>query len=326
MLDIVLHGLLVPVVAVHLLAVNVAAAGPFVGLWLQWRERRGDEHSLVYGEAGRMLSRFAMRSLAVALVLGMAALGILWLTDRGPFFDAFSAVPVRRYVFGGLELAFYFACVGWHLACWRQEAPRWYSKFGWWLLPLLAGTNLMYHFPTLFAVIAVVSTRPELANPQIDFLATLAEPEALARTLHHLLSSFAVAGVALTGMRSRLEANTGDSLGAARLSAYGARIALAPSSLQLAAGLVLLLSLPAESRRALMGGDALTAGLFVTSLVATLVLLHLLAAASLAAADRKSAWRAAVALAIVVILMTAVRQRARDGVFREIKKRQGAAI
>lgn len=318
----VLDALLVIVTAVHLLAVNVSASGPFVGLWLQARERRGDAAA---GAAGRLLAWWSLGALAVGIFLGLAALGLLWIGHRGPYFDAWSLIPASRYWFGIAELAFYAACVAWHLALWKPEAPKWYARFGWWLLPILAGTNLMYHFPTLFAVIATLSTRPELGGPDFKFTAAILEPEALARSLHHLLASVSVTGVVLMGLRPRIEARAGNAAGANRIAVAGARMALATSALQLVAGVFLLMALPTTSREALLGQDLTSAGLFVVSLAATFVLLHLLAASSIGKVDPRTARRAMLAMFVVVLSMSAVRHHARAGIFRTLSSRSDRA-
>ena len=73
---------LVLIVTAHLVAVAWAVAGPFVGLWLAWRQRhRGDA---VAGTVGRRVLGLSLVALAGAILLGLAALGLMWLEFRHP--------------------------------------------------------------------------------------------------------------------------------------------------------------------------------------------------------------------------------------------------
>ncbi|HEV3024958.1 MAG TPA: hypothetical protein VGX76_20930, partial [Pirellulales bacterium] len=77
---------LVVLVTAHLLAVAWAVAGPFVGLWLAWRQRRrGDS---IAGAAGKYVLGVSLVALAAAIVLGFAAVGLLWQAQRHPYFGA----------------------------------------------------------------------------------------------------------------------------------------------------------------------------------------------------------------------------------------------
>ncbi len=67
--------------AVHLLAVNTAAAGPLIAAALEWRgTRTGDA---AYTSLGRRMARLSLSSFFVGVLLGAALLVVLWRTDRG---------------------------------------------------------------------------------------------------------------------------------------------------------------------------------------------------------------------------------------------------
>ena len=118
-----LLGVLESVLAgLHLMAVGVASVGPLVCLWLEWREHRFADAAA--GEAGRRLARLTLDMIWIGSLLGLAALGLLWLNGAGEYFQAFSIIPPRRLMFGLGELAFYAACMFAYLRWWK-ELPRW---------------------------------------------------------------------------------------------------------------------------------------------------------------------------------------------------------
>jgi cytochrome bd-type quinol oxidase subunit 1 len=305
-----LEAVSIPVVTLHLLAADLAAVGPLVALWFSWRAARGDR---LAADVERGLLRGAIWALIAAAALGGAALGLLWLADRQAWFEAARQIPARRYWFGLIELIFSWACLG--AARWlarRQAAAGFDSRFSArFALTALAGTNLAYHFPPLFSAIGVLSTRPEAWGGTTNFLSLLADSEVLARTLHHLLAAGAVTGAAimLGALRWRTTEESDDRR---RVAAWGARIALAASALQLLAGLHLLFQLPAASRERLMGGDMLAGLLFAAALLVTVTLLHRLAAIAFGDAQGRAIVIAALLIALVMLLMAATRHRTRN--------------
>jgi hypothetical protein len=308
----VLNTLLIVVVAAHLAAAGLAGAGPFVYVWLQWRERRSADAPA--GAIGQALARNCVRSATLAIALGAAALGLVWLSQSDDYFSAAGRIPAHRYVFGGVELLFYFGCLGIHLAAWRRgmAAGSWYQIVGWWLLPLAAATNLAYHFPALFAVIAVASSRQGALGGEIDFSAMLTDVEVVSRAVHHSVASLVVAGLALSLCAWRLQReNDGQ---APMAAAAGARLALAAAIAQLASGAWVLASVPREARLSLLGASPAAAVLFGAGVLAAVALIQRLLAASLGNHEKRQAVVCAVLAAVVFLLMTAARHLARlDG-------------
>jgi len=310
---------LVLVVTAHLLAVAWAVAGPFIGMWLAWRQRRrGDTVAAV---AGKYVLELSLVALVAAIVLGLAALGLMWWKFRHPYFDAAAQLPRRRYWFGLVELAFSFVCL---LAAWRwwppvgaaEGAARFWTR---WSLVLLAATNLTYHFPPLFTVIGVYCTRPERWGDQVPFTTMLVDPEVIARTLHSLLAAFAVTGATLATVRPPfMNAGLHDEA-SGRIAAWGGRIALVAVVGQLLSGTYLLVEMPAASRELLLGGDLIATSAFATSLLATVALLHSLAAVSLGDNDRRQLRASVCFVAFVMLLMVTARHRTRNESMGEIR-------
>lgn len=305
-----LDTLLVGVVAVHLLAVNVATAGPFVALWLWFRQRRAKD--LLCGETARMLVRHSIWGLLIATLFGLVAWCLVANMYPGPYMHAVGMLPVRRYAFGVSELVFSLAClVGYLALAKRRNNAGLAGGWGEATLLILAGTNFVYHFPPLFAALAVLSTRSEIWGQQASFVRLLIDAEALARTIHFLLASVAVTGAWLLVCALRREHLDHGSAAWQRMAVWGAWLALLPTTLQLLAGVALIAVLPDASRDSLLGQDLLATTLFAASLLATVGLLHRLTAVAFGDMTRTGMTVAVVLILIVVVLMVGARHRAR---------------
>src|SRR5687768_14198127 len=66
------------ILSAHLLCMNVASGAPLIGIWLEWRARRGD--SLSDGIA-RYLAAAALVSLIAGSGLGLALGWLFWTPD-----------------------------------------------------------------------------------------------------------------------------------------------------------------------------------------------------------------------------------------------------
>lgn len=306
-----LQALLIAVVSAHLLAANVATGGPFVCLWAQWRAwRRRDAaaHAL-----GRDLAGLSIYALAVTMVLGLTALGLVWHLRPEPFFSAAALVPASRYWFGAVELLFYLACMACYVRLWPPRGEMSSGRF--WTMVVLAlagGTNLAYHFPPLFAVIGAWSRRPATWDgPPLRFVAAICDPEVAAMILHFLLASLAVTGTAvmLVAARKSWPGQAPEDLD--RWTIRGAWLALAPTVLQLLAGMLVLAELPLGIRDALLGQDTLATALLGLGLLAAIGLLHRLAAVALGDTRPRQVFTSAAMMALVVLLMTAVLEAVR---------------
>ncbi|MBL9124258.1 MAG: hypothetical protein JNG90_11540, partial [Planctomycetaceae bacterium] len=290
---------------VHLLAVNIASGAPFVGIWLAARARRGDG---LADTIGRRLARWSLDGLAVGVLLGVALGAILWWLDQEAFFSALAQIEPRRLAFGGLELLVYYGLMAWYLASWG----RW-QRLGWMhpLIAVVAGTNLVYHFPLLFTVVGLIAERGPAAPASQPFVAWLRDPELLARVAHFCLASVAVTGAAVM-LIARAQARDGRVSDADRGAVWGAHLMLWPSLLQLPLGLYVLLQLPERSRDTLLGNDLAATILFGIALLLTLGLMHQLATALLGKLRVEQTPRFVALLGLVVLLMVGARARARQ--------------
>jgi hypothetical protein len=293
--------------AIHLLAVNVAAAGPVVCIWLHRRAAQGDE---LADACGRRLAWWSFWALVVGLGLGLSSLFIDWLGADDRYFHAFVGFPQRKLYFAAAEILCSLVWTGLYAAWWRKgrKRPNWHA-----VLALLTAANLLYHFPPLLSAIAVASTRPEM----LELLQTqstskwMQHPEIASRTVHVWLSSFAVTGVVLLALAARALQDEALAPAARRLMAAASRIALLPTLLQILVGLWVLLALPGKAQASLMGNDLLGTSLLGASVLAALALMHVLSAGAMGDVDRRLSRKAMVLMAIVVVLMSATLRRVR---------------
>lgn len=314
---------LILVFTAHLLAVNVATGAPFLALWCEARETRSGDR--LAGQLGRHLVRLSLAALGFGVVLGSGTLYLLW-SLHPTYLDALLRVPSRaiwlgipeRLWFAIAELVIFALSMWAYLVLWdRLDFKRFSHRLSHRALGWFAGLNILYHLPPLFAIAAALSERPELAANPPSYSRMLLDPEISARFIHTWLAAFAVSGVAVMVYalrRSRQdEAERAD---AQRLAVWGARMALIPTVLQVVAGTWLTFQLPDSTRRELMGGDWLGSGCFGAAILASLYLMHCLAATALGDTDPQVLRRSIGLVVLVIVLMVTVRHRARESNFR----------
>lgn len=303
--------LFIALLASHLLAVNLAAAGPLVSLFLEWASRKWG--AVLGDEVARRLSRDALVAFAVGAVIGGAFLAVLWRNEGDPFVVALLRFSAAKLWFAGGELVFYVLCQGAYVAMWRRpwkQTPA--GRVAHRLLAILAATNLLYHFPPMMAVIGEIAAG-KLAAPEVIDAAAYRElaftPAVASRSLHHILAAVALAGLYAAIAACRLLPRSAGE--ASRIAAWGARIALIATVLQIPVGIWVLLSL--ENNRALMGDSLLATALFIVAVVAALALMHHLAAIAFGDVTRKAVLTAAALFVFVVVTMTATLVFSRAG-------------
>jgi hypothetical protein len=301
-LDIVVTVLL----TAHLLLVDLAMVGPLVCVWLRWSsQRRADAAAEALA---RRLAVVAAWALAAGSILGGLLLGILYLADDRPYFAALAAIPVDRIWFALAELVFALGCLSAYAALW----DRWRRRRVLHPLVALAGaTNLLVHFPALFTIISLVSTRRELgaALDRAAYRRLLVDGEVLARVAHVCLAAAALSGVvvALLAVSTREELLPVESR--RRLTRFGARLALAATLVQFPVGLWVALAMPETTQSTLLGGDWFATGLFLAALVLAVHLVYVLVAIALGDDERRKVRRSAAVLVVVMLLMVATRLR-----------------
>jgi hypothetical protein len=303
----VLAGLVIVVLGAHLLLVDLAMAAPLACVWLEWRAtRQGDDAA---GQAGLALARAAAWALTGGILLGVVLLAVRWWQDDR-YLTAVLNIPRSRLWFAAAEIVFFFACMGAYVALW----DRWR---GWRLahraLAVAGATNLLVHFPALFVIISLVDTRADLLAAPLDaaqYRRLLVDPEVLSRIVHIWMSALAVTGVVVMGLALRQSATSRSGEAAAPLLRLGAVWALVPTFLQIPVGLWVIMEMPPAAREPLLGSDLLATGLFATSVLLALWLMHSLSAIALGNKRPAEVRRAVSAMLFLVVLMAGTRLRA----------------
>lgn len=288
--------------ALHLLAVNVASAGPLMCVWLRSRGRRGG------GEAadaiGRRLAAWSLGGLILGIVFGTILLVIAWADENQSYWNALRRFEPQTFVFALVELAFTGACLITYLVLWNRWRGRpWLHG----LLAVLATTNLTYHFPPLMIVLGQLSARPDLTDAttitRSVYRHLMVQPDVLANLLHFALASVAVTGVFVMHLALKADER--------RVTSGGAWFALVASLAQLAVGMWVLMQLPLTARNGLVGDDWLASGLFILSIGVALGLMHALSAVALGETGHAAVWRSTALMLAVVLLMTGALARSR---------------
>jgi hypothetical protein len=272
---------------------------------------------------GRWLAWKSFQLALAGALFGLAIGWLRWDAEYSSVLQRFSA----RIQWGIAEFAFSVLLMGGY-AAWLSARPR-TTAIGRWtrsFLSLMATTNLLYHFPPLFALIAqaVAGRIDRVTVDSATFRRLISEGEVLALTAHFALASVAVSGVALIAFAWRQQAGGQPAVGSTGgltpprspgdddshlVAVWGGRIALGSSLLQIPVGVWLLLASPAASQQRLLGGDLAASALLVVSLVATLSLLHLLAAIACGDTSRRGLLRTIQVMAVVILMMSGVLQR-----------------
>jgi hypothetical protein len=292
----------------HLATIGAASVAPLVCIWLKRRAVRRQD--ALASDVGRRLAGQSIRWLVIGSLLGGALLGLIWCSGDASFFAAAARVPQRRWWFGAVQIVFSLACMVAYGRTWDRPTHRFWHP----LLAVLASTNLVYHFPPLFSVIAALERDSNPAAGELSyyqFMALQWQPEVLWRVAHFLLAALAVCGTMLLAQGVRLLRQQSPKE-AFRVAAWGARIALAAVTLELLSGMALLESLPSSERARLIGGDAVSTTLLAGGVVAALGLLHQLGGIALGETTRTELLRAMGLLGLVLLLMVAARQQARQ--------------
>jgi heme A synthase len=278
--------------AAHLVAMNIAAAGPFVCAWLIGRKSNDFEWS----------RRMALLSIA-ALLAGAFLGGLLLVSPSERMRAALSRFPRDTYWFALSELLFSMGCLVFLAAL--SRGPK--RRVAWaWVLALATAANLLYHFPPLMATLGRLAVEPRWAREAVIthrvLLRLVTRPEVLSLWLHFVLAS--VAGAAIlafcTGAGMQKE-RAADDAAVRRLAAA----ALIATLLQLPIGAWVLLSSSAPAQDALMGQDGVVTSCFAAGVLLAIGLTQTLVAITAGDTQPSLRGRAAGLFVAVAVLMTA---------------------
>jgi hypothetical protein len=294
------------VLIVHLLLVNVAAGAPMLCVWLEWRS-----DALARRAAG-YLGRMALASLLTGGLVGGV---VAWLKWTPAYRDLW--LGPLRYKLHWAVAEFVFSLVLALLYCLlvrRKNNATAGSRLTRAAISLLNGSNLLYHFPSLFVIAGKLHEAGQTRGDTIygaAFRQLVWKAESPAVTIHAALASVAVAGVALLALALSWLRRDEEPADVAKIATWGGRWALVTSILQIPVGLWALLKLSPDAQSQLLGEHLLATLLFGAAMLAALWLLRELVVVSLGEVTQGSLIRANAAMIVVVALMTMMQQQVR---------------
>jgi hypothetical protein len=300
--------LLAPLLALHLILTDIAMAGPIFCVWLRRRETRRGE--VLAGLVGWRVALWSNAALAAAIVPGVALLAWRWWTEDRVYFAAVDAIPRQRLWFALGELLFYFACMGAYAGLWQRWRDRPVAHGA---LAVAAASNLLLHFPPLFAIISVLTTRAGALGRQLDaseYRWLLLDGEVLSRVIHVWLGAFAVSGIVVLLLAWRICCQGQVDPAAGGVIRMSGLVALVVTMLQIPSGMWVAMEMPEDTRGRLLGDDFVATALLVLSVLLALRLMHTLAEIALGDCRPRQIGGAVALVLIVVLLMVGMRYRA----------------
>ena len=312
----VIQLVLMTLLAAHLLMANIATGGPFICVWLQRKSAQG---SAVAARLNRQMAGWSVVTLLFAAVTGLMQMTMVMQVYPGVFHSTVALVKASKYKASIAEIVFSLVCYLAYYILAKQGLAK--ATKGKRILAatlaLVSGLNTAWHFPTLFALLGVFSTRPEVwANAQtFDVMKNIFDGEVLALSTHFLLASAAVSGLMLATL-ALLVAELTKVDEARRYARAGGLIAVVPTVLQLIVGVWLLMETDELARPLLMGRSTQATVIFLLAIITALMLMHRLASLALGRQKANGLRNAWMTLATTVWLMCAVQQLMRDHLYR----------
>lgn len=276
--------------AAHLIAMNIAAAGPLACAWLAGVNSISPE-----------LSRRVARQSILALLVGVCLGGLLLVSPSDGMLDALARFPKSMYWFAAAELAFSLGCMAVlvHLAVRERRRPAWM-----WIIALATASNLLYHFPPLMAAISKLAVEPWWARDSVIsrrvLLGLSGRPEVLSLWLHFVLAS--ISGAAIFALCTARPGGQEDDAALEVVVRRLAAAALISTLLQLPVGAWVLLASSSKMQDAMLGQDGWATFCFAAGVLLAIGLLQSLAA--IAAGDTRPAARVRAAGLFVAIALS----------------------
>lgn len=287
--------LLVLVFSLHLVCMNLAAGGLLVASGVELIAGRDAERA---AKLSAKLASHAILGLVAGAALGALMLLYFWSAN---YQDIFLRRLGTRPWFSLVQVAFSLVL---HGIMWRWTKASIAGKGRYWraALAVVSSTNLIYHFPTLFAIVAEIAGTSTPESPVIErrqFYAFLGSGPILSHAAHFFFAALATSGI-VGAIFVRDEAAPG------LLRRFCTGVALISTVLQIPVGIMVYMTLPAAAQRGLIGDNLPLSVAFLASLAAALWLMQsLMSQMATDAPKNRSIWSGAV-LVLTILLMSGV--------------------
>ncbi len=248
---------------VHLVSVQLAAAGPLVAMFLL-RSSPPD--------TGQAAKRLVVQSLVALLAAVVTGLFLGWFATAMGHRD-YTSVMTRYYPrlwWGIWEIVFSLLVTSVLWLVLQSRLQRRAGRGTAWLLAVATSLNLLYHFPPLLTIVAQEVQTPPLEPLPLrpiasaEYRSLLASPAVIAKSLHFVLAAFATTGAWLLVWGTRRAAGP---FGDPWIAKRAGMIALVAMLLQMLSGFWLVMQVDFQTRSRLLGGDALATGSLLVGIV-----------------------------------------------------------
>ena len=282
----------VTLLSTHLICVNLAAGIPIIWMILECFHRKKEDFAL---QVTAKLGAIAIQTLVVGGLIGLI---MGWLRWSGEYQTLLLQTGSRLW-FAIAEWAFSLVIL---IFCWlsirRGASKDIRASYLRTIFIFLAGSNLLYHFPTFFGVLDQLREAGD-TNARLDsstFRQFIFSPLVVTRSIHFVVSSIAVSGLCFSWSARRLSqelrpdaknpASQSHGANSARATSAGAigqryyrlglHLAFWPTVGQFLLGFWLLLSLPRNALSQMTGQNVWMTVALILGLLAAIKLVHVL--------------------------------------------------
>lgn len=309
--------LLVVTFVLHIIAMNVMFGGGVLAAFAKFRSGQGENYQRLFGDVTHTIPTF----LAATITLGIPPLLFLQVL-YGQYFYTSSVIMAWPWFF--VVILITLAYYGFYLVSFKQKTIP--GAVGW---VLLSSVLLIFVVGFIFSNNVMLMSSPEkwsakyFADPN-GWNLNLDEQTLIPRFLHFFVAAIAVGGlfIAYLGI-FRWKKNNGY---ARFLIKFGGKSFLYLTMVQFMVGLWFLVSLPGEKMMLFMGGNMLATVALLLGIMGGLAAIFIMSDALRNDDPRKGVYLSSGVIALVVILMTTMREILRDAYLADYFKPAHFAI
>jgi cytochrome bd-type quinol oxidase subunit 2 len=293
----------------HLILVTVGAVTPLINIFYEWLERGPDDPRY---QLNNRLAQFSIMAWIAGAIFGLLLGVASWSDELSGALSRLSS----KVNYGIIEYFFSLVLMVAYLF-WRKrvDKPGIIHRSLRCLFPLAAGTNSIYHFPVLFAVVGELQRRGiwngEVINASQFRQEWLVQAIVWSKSIHVVTAGVAFAGMTLLMIAAKAQRQNDEPLYRTAALA-GARLALLAVVAQILTGFWLITSLDPVQQKLLMGGDTFATLAFGGGVFLAFTWMHLLGRGMVTPLEGRSVSRIALVGILAMLLMVTATRRERD--------------